>query len=105
MAAIPKEEGIMSAPKISELVKDPEWQKVRQSLVGQWNMRPEWCCKQLRDYLGPISKTSNDKIRIVMNYLTGTGFRIGKIKHPCITKLRAELSAEIKKRKAKKEWI
>ena len=89
---------------IKELVKDPEWQKVRQSLLGQWNMRPEWCCKQLRTYLGPINKTDKDKIRITMNYLTGSAFRMGKIKHSCITKLRTELSMEIKRRKAKGEW-
>jgi len=91
-------------PKISDIVKDPEWQKVRKSLLGQWSKRPDWCCAQLRKYLGTINKTSNDKIRIVMNYATGTGFRTGKIKPPCIVKLRTQLSAEIKKRKAKKSW-
>jgi len=92
----------MNTP-IKELVKDPEWQKVRKSLVGQWKKKPEWCCKQLRKYLGPINKTSIDKLRIVMNYLTGSGFRMGKITHPCITKLRTEVSVEMKKRKAKGE--
>jgi len=86
------------------LVRSEEWQAVRKSLLGQWKERPEWCCAQLRKYLGPISKTSNDKIKVVMNYLTGTGFRTGKIKHPCITNLRTQLSSEIKKRKAKGEW-
>lgn len=86
------------------LVKSKEWQKVRKSLLGQWKTRPEWCCAQLRKYLGNISTTSNDKIKVVMNYLTGTGFRTGKIKHPCITKLRGQLSMEIQKRKAKGEW-
>ena len=84
---------------INILVKDKEWQKVRESLVGQWTKRPEWCCKQLREYLGPIHKTEDKKLRIVMNYLTGTGFRMEKIKHKCIQKLRSEISAEMKKRK------
>jgi len=84
---------------MKELVKDPEWQEVRKKLVGQWNLRPEWCCKQLRDYLGNISKTPYKKLRIINNYLTGTGFRTGKINHPCIFKLRGEVSAERKKRK------
>jgi len=87
---------------IKDLVKDPEWQKVRESLVGQWKSRPEWCCKQLRTYLGPINKTSDDKLRIVMNYLTGSAFRMGKIKHPCIISIRTQISVEMKKRKAKR---
>lgn len=90
--------------EISELTKDPEWQKVRRSLVGQWSKRPEWCCKQLRLYLGPIKTTTNEKIKIIMNYLTGTGFRTGKIKHKCIDNLRTQLSIEIKRRKAKNMW-
>lgn len=84
---------------ISKLVKDADWQDIRKSLLGQWSNNPEWCCKQLRDYLGDISSTSTDKLRIVMNYLTGTGFRTGTIKHQCIQDLRDEISKEMKKRK------
>ena len=86
------------------LVKDPQWQKVRKNLLGQWKERAPWCCLQLRQYLGSISNTSKDKIKVVMNYLTGSGFRTGKIKHLCIIKLRAELSMERKKRAAKGQW-
>jgi len=86
------------------LVRSDEWQKVRKSLLGQWKERPEWCCSQLRKYLGSISTTSKDKIKVVMNYLTGTGFRTGRIKHPCISKLRTQLSMERKKRVAQKRW-
>jgi len=88
----------------NKLVRSPEWQEVRKSLLGQWKERPEWCCAQLRKYLGPISSTSKDKIKVVMNYLVGSGFRTGKIKHPCITALRTQLSMERKKRQAKNEW-
>jgi len=84
---------------VRELVKDPEWQKVRKSLLGQWKEKPEWCCAQLKRYLG--SNPPNEKLKIVMNYLTGTGFRTGRISHPCITKIRSQISMEIKKRKAK----
>lgn len=90
--------------KISDLVKSPEWQKVRKSLLGQWNKKPDWCCMQLKRFLGNISSTSNDKIRIVMNYLTGTGFRLNKIKHPCILELRLKLKSERIKRISKNEW-
>jgi len=89
---------------IKDIVKSPEWQKVRKSLLGQWSKRPMWCCTQLKNFLGSVSSTSNDKLRIVMNYLTGSGFRSGKIKHSCVTTIRTQISVEIKKRKAKKEW-
>lgn len=88
----------------NKLVRSPEWQEVRKSLLGQWKERPEWCCAQLRKYLGSISSTSKDKIKVVMNYLTGSGFRTGKIKHPCISSLRTQMSMERKKRVAKGEW-
>ena len=84
---------------ISELVKDPDWQKIRKSMLGRWTKDPNWCCAQLHKYLGSVTSTNEDKLRIVMNYLTGTAFRIGKIKPPCVIKLRAEISAEMKKRK------
>lgn len=84
---------------VKELVKDPEWQKIRKSLLGQWKQRPEWCCAQLRKYLG--SNPSNEKLRIVMNYVTGTGFRTKRISHPCIDRIKSQVSMEMKKRKAK----
>lgn len=85
----------------NKLVKDPGWQAVRQSMLKQWSHRPTWCCTQLRRYLGSIKTTSKDKIDVVMNYLTGTAFRVGRIKHPCISSLRKELSEERKRRKEK----
>ncbi len=88
----------------NKLVRSPQWQAVRKSLLGQWKGRPPWCCAQLKKYLGSISSTSNDKIKVVMNYLTGTGFRTGRIKHACISALRAQLSSERIKRKAQKKW-
>lgn len=83
---------------IADLVKDPEWQKVRESLIGQWKEKPEWCCQQLRKYLGNIKTAPYNKLRIVQNYLVGTGFRTGRIKHECITKLRNNLTIEFKRR-------
>lgn len=92
-----------SNPK-NKLVKDPGWQAVRTSLLGQWSSRPTWCCSQLRKYLGAVNSTSNDKIKVVMNYLTGTGFRTGRIKHACISSLRKALSDERKRRVAEGKW-
>ncbi len=88
----------------NKLVSSPQWQAVRKSLLGQWKERPTWCCSQLRKYLGSPSSANNDKIKVVMNYLTGTGFRTGRIKHSCISALRTQMSSEIKKRKAQKKW-
>jgi len=91
-----------SNPK-NVLVTSDNWQAVRKRLLGQWMERPEWCCSQLRAYLGPTSTASIDKLNVVMNYLTGTGFRTGRIKHSCIQSLRIQISMERKKRKVKGE--
>jgi len=41
----------------NKLVRSEQWQAVRKSLLGQWKERPEWCCAQLRRYLGkPLCK-------------------------------------------------
>jgi hypothetical protein len=84
---------------MKSLVNNAQWQAVRKSLLGQWSKNPTSCCAKLRSYL--TSNPSDDKLRIVMNYLTGSGFRSGRIKHPCISALRAQISAERKKRKFK----
>ena len=83
---------------IVDLVKDPEWQKLRSSMVGTWKSNPTKNCKLLRNYLGNIKTCSYDKLRIVLNYLTGSGFRIGIIKHSCINKLLNEIRKELKNR-------
>lgn len=88
-----------------QIVKDPRWQKVRESLLGNWKEKPEWCCQQLRDFVSPLNKATVTELRIMMNYLTITPIRMGKIKHPCINKLRTEVSMEMKKRKAKGTWV
>ena len=89
---------------IREIVKDPEWQKIRKSLLGQWNVRTEWCLQQLRNYIGPISSAPEHKLKIVLNYLTGTGFRTKAIKeYDKIQRLRSEITAELKRRKFSKK--
>jgi hypothetical protein len=70
---------------IKEIVNDPEWQSLRRSFVGTWKIFPERNCERLERYLGDFSDPL--KLRRVLNYLTGSGFRSGKIKHPGITKL------------------
>ena len=88
----------------NKLVTDAGWITVRKSLLGQWATKPTWCCSQLRKYLGSITTTSNDKIKVTQNYLTGSGFRTGRIKHACISSLRKALSDERKRRMAAGKW-
>jgi hypothetical protein len=88
---------------IKKLVLDTEWQAVRKSMLHQWKEKPTWCCMRLHNYLGSVQTAYDNKLRIVMNYLTGSGFRSGRIKHPCISDLRAQISAERKRRKFKKQ--
>jgi hypothetical protein len=93
---------------VKEIVKDPSWQKVRKNLIGNWKERPNWCVAQLRKYIGSVQSADEKKLKIVLNYLTGSGFRSGKISsrdNPSIPKLRAEISAELKKRKFKHEQL
>lgn len=84
---------------MKQITQDPEWQKIRKSLLNKWKKEPEWCCKQVESYVTPIRKVDYDRLRIAMNYLVGSGFRMGKIKHPCITELRFRISVEMKRRK------
>lgn len=98
----------MQESKMSELVKNKEWQSIREKLIGQWKERPNWCVAQLRKYIGSVHSADEKKLKIVLNYLTGSGFRSGKISsrdNPSIPKLRAEISAELKKRKFKHEQL
>ena len=76
---------------IREVVKLPEWQRLRESLVGTWMKTPEQNVKRLREFLG--SNPDQRRLRIVHNYLTGTAFRLGKIK----TKETDRLLAEVRK--------
>jgi hypothetical protein len=93
---------LKESAKIQQLVKNPEWQTVRRSLVGVWLKQPEWGCEKLKEYLGKFSNTTEDKLNIVLNYLRSGGFGSGKIKHSCIQTLRSQISMELKKARAKK---
>jgi hypothetical protein len=93
-----KQYSFLTETKIQDLVKDEEWQTLRSSLVGTWKTNPERNCKLLKQYLGDIHTCEYKKLRIVLNYLTGSGFRIGIIKHPCIDSLRNEIKSELNKR-------
>lgn len=64
------------AMPIEDVVCDPEWQKLRLSLKGNWKNDHRRNCEALRDYLSkydwrPIY------VRRVLNVLTGTVHRTG----------------------------
>jgi hypothetical protein len=67
---------------IQEVVNDPEWQALRLSLLRRWRNFPTECLEDLRQYGGDLSDP--DKVRRLLNYLTGSGFRTGKINSPAI---------------------
>jgi hypothetical protein len=84
--------------KIKEIVSLPEWQSVRKTLIGQWKKNPKWAVAQLEEFLGSIEGASDRKLRILLNYLTGSGFRSGLISHFEITELRERIRKEIRRR-------
>jgi len=62
---------------IREVVNDPQWQELRGSFVGTWMKEESGNVIKLRNYLGDFNDPL--KLRRVHNYLTGSGFRMGKI--------------------------
>jgi len=85
---------------IQDLVKDKEWQELRKSFIGTLISDAPGNVKKLRKFLGSFS--SEKKLIIVQNYLTGTGFRVGTISHPDISKLLSEVKENLKKLRSKK---
>ena len=86
-----------------KLVKDSAWVKLRPTFNKQWSTRPEWCCSKLKKYMGSVSSTTDNKLGIVMEYLSGSGFSEGRITVPCIKELFADVSTEVENRKKKKK--
>lgn len=91
-------------PPINQIVKDPKWQIIRTNLLGRWAKDPVYCCNLLSRWIGSIKSAEDSQLAILANYLTGTGFRTGRIVHPCISSLRTRTFQEIKERKLKKTW-
>lgn len=72
---------------IREVVNDPQWQALRKSLVGTWKRDPAGNVAKLRSYLGGGDDPLRN--RRILNYLTGSAFRIGIVSHPSISELLA----------------
>lgn len=84
---------------------DKDWQELRKSLVGTWKKTPVENVAKLKKYMGgSVKSATNEQLLIVLNYLTGTGFRTGKIKHISITLFRNQIKAEIAYRRKNDKW-
>lgn len=77
---------------IREIVAQKEWQDLRSSLVGTWKRTPDDNVRKLSEYLDS-QKWDRYAVVRVLNYLTGTAFRIGAINTPRIESLRASVRA------------
>lgn len=89
----------MFGKEIQELVKRNDWQNIRKSFLGTWKVHPESNILTLRNWLGDnIKETETDKLKITLNYLTGSGFRTRMITHPDIDQLREEVKRELRTR-------
>lgn len=71
---------------IRQIVDDPEWQALRRSLMGTWKKSPASSAARLAAYLGDGSDPR--KARRVLNYLTGSVFRLGAVGCPEADRLR-----------------
>lgn len=79
----------VKALDIKIVVADPEWQKIRSSFVGTWKTDAKKNISVLKKYVGDMSDPF--KVRRVLNYLTGSAFRMGIINSPEIEKLRNQI--------------
>lgn len=90
--------------KIQDIVQIPEWQKLRQYFVGKWKTQPEKNLQMLKDFAGDLTTLSNRRLRIIQNYLTGSGFRTGKISSPDIISFTNQIRNEVSMRKLNERW-
>ena len=89
---------------IQDIVKIPEWQELRAYFVGKWKKQPEKNLQMLKDFAGDLTKLSNRRLRVVQNYVTGSGFRIGKISSDEIQKFIEQVRKEVADRKTDGRW-
>jgi hypothetical protein len=81
--------------KIQIVVADRGWQELRGSFVGTWKHTPEENVKRLSDYVGDMNDPL--KVRRVLNYLTGSAFRIGIVEGSGVEELRKKIRNSWKK--------
>jgi hypothetical protein len=90
--------------KIQDIVQLPEWQNLRKYFVGKWKLQPEKNLQLLKEFAGNLNTISNRRLRIIQNYLTGSGFRIGIISSVDIANFTNEVRQEVVNRKSDGRW-
>jgi len=83
---------------IRVVVNMEEWQILRKSLVGTWKHKSAENVLKLRVFGGDL--TDPRRVRILLNYLTGSGFRIGVIDSAEIREFRDIVRCQYKKLKS-----
>lgn len=86
---------------IRDVVKREDWQELRKSFIGKWKTEPEKNFSRLREWLGNVKDAEYDKLIIVYNYLTGSGFRMGVIDYKPAHTLKDMVKAELESRDKK----
>lgn len=79
---------------IQKIVANEKWQRLRKSFLGTWMKQPQTNVMKLRQYLDEEQWREYPMVR-VYNYLTGTAFRMGKISHPSIDRLKNEVDRRL----------
>lgn len=116
-----KSEKYVLKMNIQDIVQIPEWQELRAYFVGKWKSQPEKNLQMLKDFASSniykfvekkyisdvepnLEKLSNRRLRVVQNYVTGSGFRIGKISSDEIQKFVEQVRKEVADRKTDGRW-
>lgn len=86
---------------ISHVVGDSDWQNLRASFVGTWKNHKSENLQKLKSYLGDGKDLM--KLRRVQNYVSGSGFRSGKITSPEISSFQNHVKNLVIKAKESKE--
>jgi len=73
---------------------DKDWEKLRGEITGQWNLNPDECCNKIKEFLGLISETPDERLKVAKKYMNNV-----KINHNCINEIKSLLNKEIKNRK------
>ena len=89
----------MVSEDVVKLVQRDDWQKVRKSLLGKWKTDPEGNIRALKRWLGPATKATVNKLRIMKNYIDALAR--GGIKVPKILPLKNQVEKELAKRRMK----
>lgn len=76
---------------VREVVDFAEWRELRAMLDGRWRRDAPGNAALVRAFLG--DGTDDRRVRAATAYLAGGAFRLGRIRHPEVVRLLAEVRA------------